>query len=153
VNAGKTPTRRPHGAGRNAGVKPRISLPVHRGCKLALLAALVAALAPVLTGCSSALLSAGGPPASLPQAPQQAQQAPPAGPARREHQRILAAYNGAYEDPKLEGVLNQTVAKLIAASERPDLQYRVIILNSASVNAFALPSGNLYVTRGLIAVA
>jgi predicted Zn-dependent protease len=126
---------------------------VHRGCKLALLAALVAALAPVLTGCSSALLSAGGPPASLPQAPQQAQQAPPAGPARREHQRILAAYNGAYEDPKLEGVLNQTVAKLIAASERPDLQYRVIILNSASVNAFALPSGNLYVTRGLIALA
>jgi predicted Zn-dependent protease len=117
------------------------------------LAALVAALAPVLAGCSSALLSAGGPPASLPQTPQQAQQAPPAGPAQREHQRILAAYGGVYEDPNLKGLLNETVAKLIAASERPDLQYRVTILNSASVNAFALPSGNLYVTRGLISLA
>jgi predicted Zn-dependent protease len=127
---------------------------VRPGCKLAPLAALVAALAPVLAGCSSALLSAGGPPASLPQAPQQAQQAPPpAGPAQREHQRILAAYGGVYEDPNLKGLLNETVAKLIAASERPDLQYRVTILNSASVNAFALPSGNLYVTRGLISLA
>jgi predicted Zn-dependent protease len=123
------------------------------GCRLAPLVALVAVLAPVLAGCSAALLSAGGPPAALPEAQKQAQQAPPAGPAQREHQRILAAYNGAYEDPKLEEMLNTTVAKLVAASERPDLQYRVTILNSASVNAFALPSGNLYVTRGLIALA
>jgi len=81
------------------------------------------------------------------------QQAPAATPASREHQRILAAYNGAYEDPKVEALLNDLAARLIAASERPDLQYRVTILNSASVNAFALPSGNLYVTRGLIALA
>ena len=53
-----------------------------------------------------------------------------AAPTQREHQRILAAYNGAYEDPKLEGLLNHTVAKLVAASERPDVQYRVTILNS-----------------------
>ena len=33
------------------------------------------------------------------------------------------------------------------------MQYRVTILNSASINAFALPSGQLYVTRGLIALA
>jgi predicted Zn-dependent protease len=33
------------------------------------------------------------------------------------------------------------------------VHYRVTILNSASVNAFALPSGQLYVTRGLIALA
>jgi predicted Zn-dependent protease len=113
----------------------------------------MALLAPVLAGCSSvALLSAGGPPASLPQAARQAKETPP-DPAQREHQRILAAYNGPYEDARLEGLLNTTVAKLIAASERPDLQYRVTILNSASVNAFALPNGNLYVTRGLIALA
>ena len=74
-------------------------------------------------------------------------------PNSREHQRILAAYNGAYEDPKLEGLLNQVVASLVAASERPEVQYRVTILNSASINAFALPSGQLYVTRGLIALA
>lgn len=72
---------------------------------------------------------------------------------QREHQRILAAYGGAYEDSKLEAVLNQMVAKLVAASERPDMHYRVTILNSSAVNAFALPSGQLYVTRGLIALA
>ena len=112
----------------------------------------LAILAPVLAGCSSALISAGGPPAALPQAARQAK-APPQSPAQREHQRILAAYNGQYDDARLESLLNALVAKLIAASERPDLQYRVTILNSASVNAFALPNGNLYVTRGLIALA
>jgi predicted Zn-dependent protease len=118
-----------------------------------LLIALVASLAPVLAGCSSALLTAGGPPAALPQAARQAQQQAQDGPGAREHQRILAAYGGAYDDPNLKGLINATVTKLVAASERPDLQYRITILNSASVNAFALPSGNLYVTRGLIALA
>jgi len=115
---------------------------------------LFAVLALVLAGCSSSLLTAGAPPGSLPEAPRQVQpqQQSPA-PNSREHQRILAAYNGAYEDPKLEGLLNQVVASLVAASERPEVQYRVTILNSASINAFALPSGQLYVTRGLIALA
>ena len=109
----------------------------------------------LLAGCSSSLLTAGAPPGSLPGiVARQVQQQPQApAPTSREHQRILTAYNGAYEDPKLEALLNQTVAKLVAASERPEVHYRVIILNSASVNAFALPSGQLYVTRGLIALA
>src|SRR5262245_43179511 len=71
----------------------------------------------------------------------------------REHQRILAAYGGTYEHPRLEPMLAETVAKLIAASEQPDLKYDITILNSPSVNAFALPSGQLYVTRGLLALA
>jgi predicted Zn-dependent protease len=87
---------------------------------------------------------------SLPDPPRQ-EEVPP--PAQREHQRILAAYGGAYEDPKLERVINQTVERLVAASERPELRYRVTILNSPAVNAFALPTGQLYVTRGLIALA
>ncbi|HET7680270.1 MAG TPA: M48 family metalloprotease [Xanthobacteraceae bacterium] len=71
----------------------------------------------------------------------------------REHQRILAAYGGAYNDPKLEASISKTVDKLVAASDRPDVKYRVTILNSPAINAFALPSGQLYVTRGLIALA
>ncbi len=39
------------------------------------------------------------------------------------------------------------------ASERPELQYKVTILNSAAINAFALPNGQLYLTRGLVALA
>jgi predicted Zn-dependent protease len=87
---------------------------------------------------------------SLPEPPRQAE-VQPAG--QREHQRILAAYGGAYADASLETLIERTVERLVAASERPDLRYRVTILNSPAVNAFALPSGHLYVTRGLIALA
>jgi predicted Zn-dependent protease len=73
--------------------------------------------------------------------------------AEREHERILASYGGAYDDPKLEALITKTVDRLVAASERPDLAYKVTILNSGAVNAFALPTGQLYVTRGLIALA
>jgi predicted Zn-dependent protease len=71
----------------------------------------------------------------------------------REHQRILAAYGGVYTDPRLQNLIEGMVERLVAASEKPDLHYRVTVLNSQSVNAFALPSGHLYVTRGLIALA
>jgi predicted Zn-dependent protease len=71
----------------------------------------------------------------------------------REHQRVLSAYGGAYDDPKLQARLTAIVGKLSAASERPDLTYKITILNSPAVNAFALPSGQLYVTRGLLALA
>ena len=73
--------------------------------------------------------------------------------AEREHERILASYGGAYDDPRLEALITKTVDRLVAASERPDLAYKVTILNSGAVNAFALPTGQLYVTRGLIALA
>jgi predicted Zn-dependent protease len=72
---------------------------------------------------------------------------------QREHQRILAAYGGVYNDPRLQAMIEQTVERLVAASEKPDLHYKVTMLNSQSINAFALPTGQLYVTRGLIALA
>ena len=71
----------------------------------------------------------------------------------REHERILSAYGGSYDDPNLETLIGKTVDRLVAASDRPDQAYKVTILNSGAVNAFALPTGQLYVTRGLIALA
>jgi predicted Zn-dependent protease len=71
----------------------------------------------------------------------------------REHQRILAAYGGVYTNPRLQAMIQQMVERLVAASDRPDLHYRVTMLNSETVNAFALPTGQLYVSRGLIALA
>jgi predicted Zn-dependent protease len=71
----------------------------------------------------------------------------------REHERILASYGGVYEDARLSSLISKAVEKLVAASERPDLSYKVTILNSAAINAFALPTGQLYITRGLIALA
>ena len=73
--------------------------------------------------------------------------------AEREHERILSSYGGSYDDPKLEALIGKTVDRLVAASDRPDQGYKVTILNSGAVNAFALPTGQLYVTRGLIALA
>ena len=73
--------------------------------------------------------------------------------AEREHERILSSYGGAYDDPRLEALISKTVDRLVAASDRPDQAYKVTILNSGAVNAFALPTGQLYVTRGLVALA
>jgi predicted Zn-dependent protease len=71
----------------------------------------------------------------------------------REHERILASYGGSYDDPKLEALIGKLVDRLVAASDHPEQPYRVTILNSGAVNAFALPTGQLYVTRGLVALA
>jgi predicted Zn-dependent protease len=73
--------------------------------------------------------------------------------AQREHARILASYGGVYENAVLQQTIEKTVDRLVAASERPDLKYQVTILNSQAVNAFALPNGQLYITRGLVVLA
>lgn len=73
--------------------------------------------------------------------------------SEREHERILSSYGGAYDDPRLEALIGKTVDRLVAVSDRPEQAYKVTILNSGAVNAFALPTGQLYVTRGLIALA
>jgi predicted Zn-dependent protease len=106
------------------------------------------ALALLLASCAS--LDRITTPVSLPDTPpKQAENTP----TLREHNRILAAYGGAYQDARLEGLITQTVDRLVAASERPSLKYKVTILNSPAINAFALPNGQLYVTRGLLALA
>ncbi len=76
---------------------------------------------------------------------------PPA--QRREHERLISSYGGIYRSEKLDAVIAKTVERLSAASENPELKYRVTVLNSPAINAFALPGGSLYVTRGLIALA
>lgn len=72
---------------------------------------------------------------------------------QREHSRILASYGGAYDSARLQAEIEKIVDRLVAASERPDLKYRVTVLNSPAINAFALPNGQLYITRGLVALA
>src|SRR5665213_4634818 len=70
-----------------------------------------------------------------------------------EHSRIVAAYGGVFHDAKVEQMLVPVVSRIVAASDRPDIAYRITILNSPAINAFALPGGYLYVTRGLLALA
>src|SRR5665213_2796193 len=70
-----------------------------------------------------------------------------------EHSRIVAAYGCVFHDPKVEQMLVPVVSRIVATSDRPDIAYRITILNSPAINAFALPGGYLYVTRGLLALA
>jgi predicted Zn-dependent protease len=71
----------------------------------------------------------------------------------REHRKLVAMFGGEYKAPQAEKMLNDVVNRVALASDRPDQTYRVTVLNSPVVNAFALQSGNLYVTRGLLALA
>jgi len=107
------------------------------------------ALAVLLAGCTS---TPDNRQVSLP-VPQVTENADLQPAEEREHLRILASYGGIYENARLQTAIEKTVDRLVAASERPNLKYKVTILNSPAINAFALPNGRLYVTRGLIALA
>ena len=58
---------------------------------------------------------------------------------------------GVYDDAALQQYVAQIGHDLAAVSHRPDLPWQFTIVDSPVVNAFALPGGYIYVTRGLIA--
>jgi predicted Zn-dependent protease len=109
----------------------------------------VALLSIVLAGCNS-LMDGGSPTANIfNDGPKTAAN----NVNSSEHARIVAAYGGIFHDAKLEQMLAPIVSKIVAASDRPEQPYSITILNAPAVNAFALPDGSLYVTRGLLALA
>lgn len=71
----------------------------------------------------------------------------------REHPLVVAKYGGEYINPTAERMLAVIVGDLVAQSADPGRVYRITILDSPKVNAFALPGGYLYITRGLLSVA
>jgi len=116
---------------------------------------LLAAL--LLAGCQSVLEQSYEPtvsPSSNPQIVSEVQKNDPrAQLGAREHPRIVASYGGEYKDAKTERLVARIVGALTTVSENPRQSYRITILNSPAINAFALPGGYLYVTRGLLALA
>lgn len=70
-----------------------------------------------------------------------------------EHDKIVASYGGVYDDAGAAQAVARAVGRLVEASDDPSQTYRITILNAPAINAFALQSGNLYVTRGLLALA
>ncbi|MEM1047159.1 MAG: M48 family metalloprotease [Pseudomonadota bacterium] len=72
---------------------------------------------------------------------------------QRSHPQILAKYGGVYENKSIEALVTRVLGRLVPASDEPARGYRVTILNSPTVNAFAVTGGYLYVTRGLVALA
>lgn len=74
-------------------------------------------------------------------------------PGDAEHAKLVAAFGGEYRAPPARALLSEVTSRLVPATERPDETYQITILDSPVVNAFALPTGRLYVTRGLLALA
>ena len=58
---------------------------------------------------------------------------------------------GFVEDPELQAYVANIGKRMAAKSERPHLPWEFHVVNDAAVNAFAIPGGFIYVTRGLLA--
>jgi predicted Zn-dependent protease len=58
---------------------------------------------------------------------------------------------GLYDDPELAQYVSDIGMRLARASERPDLPWKFEVVDSPVVNAFALPGGPIYLTRGILA--
>jgi len=72
---------------------------------------------------------------------------------REQHPEIVGEFGGEYDDPELRAYVTSLGRLLARTSELPDLEWHFTILDSPIVNAFALPGGYVYVTRGLLALA
>ena len=69
---------------------------------------------------------------------------------KKAHEQVLAEY-GVYPDPKVQAYVNELGQRLARQSERSHLEWHFTVLDSPEINAFALPGGYVYVTRGIMA--
>ena len=69
----------------------------------------------------------------------------------REYDREVTASIGLYPDSALQRYVQQFGSRLAATSERPGLPWSFHVVDDPVVNAFALPGGFIYVTRGILA--
>ena len=58
---------------------------------------------------------------------------------------------GVYNDAELQRYVSDIGMRLAKASERPNLPWQFTVVDEPAVNAFALPGGFIYVTRGIMA--
>ena len=58
---------------------------------------------------------------------------------------------GVYDDAELQRYVSEIGMRLAKASERPNLPWHFTVVDEPAVNAFALPGGYIYVTRGILA--
>src|SRR3989442_5154230 len=69
----------------------------------------------------------------------------------RDYDKEVVASIGLYPDSALQRWIQQFGARLAATSERPNLPWSFRVVDDPVVNAFALPGGFIYVTRGILA--
>lgn len=69
---------------------------------------------------------------------------------RKAHEQVIRFY-GVYEDQALQDYVNEIGQRLARNSHRPDLEWHFTVVDSEDINAFALPGGYIYMTRGIMA--
>jgi predicted Zn-dependent protease len=69
----------------------------------------------------------------------------------RDSDRAIVAELGLYEDPAAQEYVQRLGRGLAARSERADLAWTFRVVDDPTVNAFALPGGYVYITRGIMA--
>ncbi len=69
----------------------------------------------------------------------------------RDYDKQVVASIGLYPDSGLQRYVQQFGTRLAATSERPNLPWTFRVVDDPVVNAFALPGGFIYVTRGIFA--
>jgi predicted Zn-dependent protease len=65
------------------------------------------------------------------------------------HQDVLKEY-AALDNPALQGYVSEVGQRLARQSQRPHLDWHFTVVDSPDVNAFALPGGYVYLTRGIM---
>ncbi|KAA9327095.1 M48 family metalloprotease [Hymenobacter busanensis] len=63
----------------------------------------------------------------------------------------VTAQFGLYPDQKLQNFINEKGKQMGAVSHRPELAYNFRVVDSPIINAFAIPGGYVYFTRGIMA--
>ncbi|GAO34975.1 peptidase M48 Ste24p [Sulfuricella sp. T08] len=58
---------------------------------------------------------------------------------------------GVYDNPTLQRYVNEVGQHLAQKSHRGNLEYHFTVVDSPEINAFALPGGYIYITRGIMA--
>lgn len=71
---------------------------------------------------------------------------------RETHRQVLIEFGGVYYDSALASYVEKVGARLTAVIGDSGFNYSFTILDSPSINAFALSGGYVYVTRGLLAL-
>ena len=69
-----------------------------------------------------------------------------------EHLKIIEQFGGVYDNKKLQNYINTLGFFLVNTTELPELKFTFTLLNTDIVNAFALPGGYVYITRGLLSI-
>jgi predicted Zn-dependent protease len=64
--------------------------------------------------------------------------------------QIIAEY-GLYDDKSLQDFINEKGKQMAAISHRPNIEYNFRVVDSDILNAFAIPGGYVYFTRGIMA--